>query len=48
VLAVDLKTRPDLLRALPEYLGALRAFNSDLVIDHEIHPKADPLMRTLR
>ena len=39
MLAVDLKTGPDLLRALPKYLGALRAFNSDLVINHEIHPK---------
>jgi hypothetical protein len=47
VLAVDLKTGPDLLRALPEYLGALRALNSDLVVDHEIHLKAHPLMRTL-
>src|ERR1700682_571778 len=47
MLAVDLKTGPDLLRALPEYLGALRAFNSDFFINHEIHPKADPLMRTL-
>lgn len=34
VLAVDLKTGPDLLRALPEYLRALRALNSDLVVDH--------------
>ena len=34
VLAVDLKTGPNLLRALPEYLGALRALNSDLVVDH--------------
>src|SRR5216684_8200547 len=42
VLAVDLKTGPDLLRALPEYLGALRALNSDLVVDHEIHLKAHP------
>jgi len=41
VLAVDLKTGPDLLRALPKYLGALRALNSDLVVDHEIHLKAD-------
>ena len=43
MLAVGLKTGPDLLRALPEYLGALRAFNSDFVINHE----ADPFMRTL-
>ena len=47
VLAVDLKTGPNLLRALPEYLGALRALNPDLVVDHEIHLKAHPLMRTL-
>ena len=47
MLAVDLKTGPDLLRALPKYLGASRAFNSDLVINHEIHLEAHPLMRTL-
>ena len=47
MLAVDLKTGPDLLRALPKHLGALRALNSDLVVDHEIHLKAHPLMRTL-
>jgi hypothetical protein len=35
VLAIGLKTRAYPLRALAEHLRALRAFDSDFVVDHE-------------
>jgi hypothetical protein len=38
VHAVRLETGPDLLSPLPKYLGTLRAFDFDLIVDHEMPP----------
>jgi hypothetical protein len=39
VRAVRLEIGPDLLSTLPKYLGTLCAFDSDLIVDHEMPRK---------
>jgi hypothetical protein len=37
--AVRLEIGPDLLSAFPKHLGTFRAFDADLIVDHEMSLK---------